>query len=91
MNERLRAVIDGVVQGAGFRYFVIQRARALGISGFVANRRDGSVEVVAEGQRDVLEDLLRRLREGPRSGIVEDVSVEWNEASGEFDHFDVKY
>jgi acylphosphatase len=92
MNERrIHASIRGVVQGVGFRCFVIQTARNLGLTGHVANRYDGSVDVVAEGAEERLEALLRQLREGPRSAIVEDIAVEWSRATGEFDGFDVSF
>jgi acylphosphatase len=89
--ERLHAVVRGMVQGVGFRYFVIQRARAAGLAGYVENCRDGSVEVVAEGPREELERLLTTLREGPRYGIVKDVAADWREATGGFRHFDVRF
>ena len=92
MNERrLHASVRGVVQGVGFRYFVLREARGLGLRGQVTNRYDGSVEVVAEGPEDRLEILLGRLREGPRSAIIEAVDVRWSPATGEFDAFDVGF
>lgn len=90
-GKRLHAIARGRVQGVGFRYFVIQRARAYGLQGYVLNRRDGGVEVVAEGPREKLEKLLDELHEGPRSGVVRDVEVDWQETSGEFDGFDVRF
>lgn len=71
--ERLDASVRGRVQGVGFRYFVLREATYLGLDGFVANERDGSVHVVAEGAADVLDALLERLREGPPASIVERV------------------
>ena len=88
---QVRAVVSGVVQGVGFRYFVIQRARDLDLVGYVRNRRDGSVEVVAEGPRERLERLADDVREGPRHGLVRDVQLEWNEATGGFDRFEVDF
>jgi acylphosphatase len=61
------------VQGVGFRYFVLREADYLGLSGFVANERDGSVHVIAEGSVDALDELLARLHEGPPASIVERV------------------
>lgn len=72
-RERLDASVRGRVQGVGFRFFVLREAGYLDLDGFVANERDGSVHVVAEGPRDTLEELLARLREGPPSSIVERV------------------
>ena len=72
-RERLDASVRGRVQGVGFRYFVLREAEHLGLDGFVANERDGSVHVVAEGPGGVLEELLARLSEGPPASIVERV------------------
>jgi len=60
-----RYVIQGRVQGVGYRYFVRRQAEALGITGYARNRPDGSVEVVAEGTDDALRNFEARLREGP--------------------------
>lgn len=60
-----RFVVQGRVQGVGYRYFVMREAANLGVSGFARNRPDGTVEVVAEGSDDVLSDLEARLRQGP--------------------------
>jgi acylphosphatase len=84
----LRAIVRGRVQGVGFRDFVWRRARFLGLVGYVRNLPDGrSVEVVAEGQRDDLEQLLEFLRSGPPAARVEQVDVEWGEASDRFQRF----
>ena len=92
MNDRrLRASVRGVVHGVGFRYFVLQSARRLGLTGWVANRFDGSVEVVAEGTEDRLEILLGDLREGPRSAVVESVQPSWSAATGQFTEFGVGF
>jgi len=87
---RMRAVIEGRVQGVGFRAFVIQKAQDLEVHGWVRNRWDGSVEVLAEGERATLERLLGDLRQGPRSAFVTDVNVEWEPATGEFYAFSVR-
>jgi len=89
--ERLRAIVRGRVQGVGFRYFTQREANALGLTGYVRNRWDGSVEVVAEGPRQALERLLARLRVGPRSAYVQGVSVEWQAPTGEFRFFNVRF
>ncbi|MDT7942998.1 MAG: acylphosphatase [Dehalococcoidia bacterium] len=84
----LRAIVRGRVQGVGFRDFVWRRARFLGLVGYVRNLPDGrSVEVVAEGQRDDLEQLLEFLRSGPPAARVEQVDVEWGEATDRFQRF----
>ena len=88
--DALRAVVRGRVQGIGFREYVLTRARFLGLSGYVRNLPDGrSVEVVAEGARPDLEQLLDYLREGPRISRVDAVDAEWREATGAYDGFGV--
>jgi len=88
---RLRAEVTGRVQGVGFRQFAQREAIALGVSGYVRNRPDGSVEVVTEGQREILEVFVDRLRLGPRSARVSAVDVNWTLATGEFRYFDVRF
>ena len=76
----------------GFRYFVVERAEALDLSGYVRNLIDGrAVEVVAEGARDSLESLLRDLQRGPRSARVTDIETHWGPYTGSFHEFEVKY
>lgn len=78
----LRALVRGRVQGVNFRQFVYTRARFLRLTGYVSNLDDGqTVEVVAEGLRSDLDQLLEYLREGPRSARVEAIDVEWGEAT----------
>jgi acylphosphatase len=87
---RLHAVIEGYVQGVGFRAFVQDQAIRMGLSGWVRNRWDGSVEVVAEGDRSTLEKLLTALYRGPRGSQVMGVNPEWQPANGEFSGFRVR-
>jgi acylphosphatase len=68
-----RYVVRGRVQGVGFRWFVEREAHILGISGWVRNNSDGSVEVLAQGTREQLLGLRSRLRQGPRAARVDDV------------------
>jgi acylphosphatase len=78
-----RFLVRGRVQGVGFRWFVEREAHILGISGWVRNNHDGSVEVLAQGTRDQLSGLHSRLREGPRAARVDNVEVsEENPAEG---------
>lgn len=86
MSE-LHVVVRGRVQGVGFRWFVAQQARALGLAGWVRNNEDGSVEVAACGAESVLLDLRRRLAEGPpaaRVDAVDDIEASGGIADGEF-------
>jgi len=88
----LRAVVRGRVQGVGFREFVLNRARFLAVSGYVRNLPDGrSLEVVAEGSRSDLDQLLAYLREGPRMSRVDAVDADWREPTGAYEGFGVGY
>jgi acylphosphatase len=72
-TKRFRVM--GRVQGVGFRYFVWREAEALGLDGWVRNMADGSVEVLADGPTHTIEELERRLEEGPRFSRVTSVSA----------------
>ena len=87
----MEAAVRGVVQGVGFRSFVLREAGGLGLSGFVANTRDGCVVVTAEGPRGRLEALAAALREGPSGSRVSDVALRWSDATGEFHGFEVRF
>jgi acylphosphatase len=71
-----RYVVQGRVQGVGYRYFVLRQADALGVSGFARNLPDGAVEVLAEGTGAALADFEARLREGPAFAEVASVERE---------------
>ena len=88
---RLHAVVSGIVQGVNFRYYTQREAESLGITGWVANRWDGTVEVVGEGTPAQLEELLTWLQQGPPSASVHEVQAGWEVATGEFHHFQVSY
>jgi acylphosphatase len=90
-EQRLEALVRGRVQGVGFRHFVIQRALELGLTGYVRNRLDRAVEVVAEGPRAELEQLVLDLHRGPRAAVVADVRVIWLPAAGECDDFRARF
>lgn len=89
-QERLSARITGRVQGVGFRNFTQMRARQLGVTGWVRNEKDGSVQLEAEGPRGALEDLLEAVHDGPRMARVEDVDADWGDAEDEFDVFRIR-
>jgi acylphosphatase len=88
-NSRLHATVTGRVQGVSFRYFVLEQADHLNLTGWVRNRWNGAVEVIAEGSRQNLEQLLISLRAGPPMAAVSDVDFEWLTYQGEFTNFDV--
>ncbi|HEX3351051.1 MAG TPA: acylphosphatase [Acetobacteraceae bacterium] len=65
-----RLVISGRVQGVGFREWMVAQARAVGVCGWVRNRRDGTVEALVDGDTAAVEELLRACRRGPRGAVV---------------------
>lgn len=87
---RLNAIVEGHVQGVGFRAFVQGQAVQLDLTGWVRNRWDGSVELAAEGEQVKLDMLLQALYRGPRSAYVSGVRVDWTPATGEFSSFRVR-
>jgi acylphosphatase len=88
---RLHANIYGRVQGVNFRSYTQREAAALDITGWVANRADGSVEIVAEGDRAALQKLVCFLHQGPPAARVERIQAGWDEATGEFERFRIRY
>lgn len=89
-QTRLHALIEGRVQGVGFRAFAIRKAEELGIKGWVRNRWDGSVEITAEGERAVLDKFVAVLFVGPPSANVVRLTPEWQAATGEFARFSAR-
>lgn len=87
----MEATVIGLVQGVFFRQFTLREAQRLKLLGWVANRADGSVRVVAEGDENILRQLLASLHQGPPAARVDEVAVEWSAATGEFTDFRVRY
>lgn len=90
-RKRLHAVVHGRVQGVGFRYSTVRTAQELDLTGWVANRRNGTVETVAEGPRKALWEFVSFLRQGPPSAMVTDVDTKWKPSTDEFAGFRVRY
>jgi len=89
-RERVELVVSGRVQGVGFRYATYQRAAALGLTGWVRNRPDRRVEVIAEGPRAALMDLVAFCNAGPPFARVDDVDTRWLPADGLLGPFEVR-
>jgi len=88
--RRIRAIVSGRVQGVSYRASTAEKARQLGLVGWVRNLRDGSVELEAEGSPDVVETLLAWCHRGPPAARVDSVTVEELKPIGDED-FDVRY
>lgn len=79
MESHVHIVVEGHVQGVGFRWFVSRWAKSLDLRGFVRNLGNGNVEIEAEGDRSILEELIKQVKVGPRSAQVRNLSLEWME------------
>lgn len=73
--ESIHLEVHGRVQGVGFRWYVVEMARELGLAGWVKNRPDGKVELAAAGSREALDKLNAAVRAGPRGSRIEEVRV----------------
>jgi acylphosphatase len=80
--------ISGRVQGVGFRYALAEEARRRGVTGWVRNRRDGTVEAALDGASDAVEAVLAWARRGPPSALVTGVQIE--DATGGFERFELR-
>ena len=89
--SRAHVYVHGRVQGVFFRATTRDKARSLGIKGWVKNCLDGSVEAVFEGEKDAVEKIVNWCRKGPTGAFVEQIDVCWEEYTGEFDEFSVVY
>jgi acylphosphatase len=89
-QARIRLIVKGRVQGVYFRASTVQQAQHLGLTGWVMNRQDGSVEAVAEGRSDRIHELIAWCRQGPPGARVDQVDVQRQDFRGEFSEFRIK-
>lgn len=90
MNVNAKITVSGVVQGVGYRWFADRTARKYDLKGYVENLPGGSVFLEVEGERGLIEELIKDLRIGPRSASVADISVEWSKPHNLFINFRIK-
>ncbi len=88
---RVRAIIEGRVQGVFFRQHTRQKAAQLGLTGWVINRRDGAVEALFEGEEADVEKIINWCHQGPSEADVTDVRTQHETYTGEFDDFRIRY
>lgn len=91
MRKRAHITISGKVQGVYYRYHTRETARRLGLTGTVANRPDGTVQVVCEGREEDIGRLKAWCATGPAGALVTDVVVTWEPYSGEYQDFSIIY
>jgi len=91
--ERVRArlIVQGSVQGVGYRFFVTKHARHFEVTGMVRNLPGNELEVVAEGERKEVENFLERVQEGPPGACVTEARVFWEPWTGFYPDFRVEY
>jgi acylphosphatase len=88
---RCHVFVSGRVQGVFFRQNTLERAKALGLKGWVKNTTDGKVEAVFEGEREKIEKILEWMRKGPPFAKVDGLEIEWEDFKDEFENFEIRY
>jgi len=91
MDIRAEIIANGLVQGVGYRYFVVREAKKLGLKGYTKNLYTGEVLTVVEGERSIVEDLIKKLKVGPMHASVKSCKVNWLEPKNEFTDFEVRF
>ncbi len=91
MTAGAHIIVSGMVQGIGYRHFVMKTARRMGLTGWVKNLPSGEVEIRVEGHRSLIESLIPELRTGNPWATVRNLQVDWLDFSGQYDGFDITY
>jgi len=90
-RARARVIIEGRVQGVFFRQHTQEMAHRLGLTGWVKNRNDGTVEALFDGERGRIDQVIQWCHRGPSQAWVKKVTVEWEVPSGDFQDFSIAY
>ena len=90
-NVRAHVIISGRVQGVFFRMETFKAAQLYGVSGWVRNKADGTVEALLEGDKKSVDLMLEWCRKGSPPAMVENMEVNWKDFTGEFDEFKITY
>lgn len=88
---RATIIVQGLVQGVGYRFFAVEYARRFNIRGYAKNLSNGNVEIVAEGDESAIKGFVEQLKIGPPSSHVSAVDVTWNDSEFGFSDFDIRY
>jgi acylphosphatase len=89
--KRAEILVNGLVQGVGFRYFVVRLAERSGLKGYTKNLYTGEVYTVVEGETPVIEDFFSKIKIGPSQADVRNASIKWSDSKNEFTKFEVRY
>ncbi len=87
---RAEIIVYGLVQGVGFRYYVLQKAQELKLKGYTKNQYDGTVLTVIEGEKSKIKILFDYLKVGPMRADVRDIKISWRSYSAEFSTFEIR-
>lgn len=90
-DKAIKAIVKGRIQGVGYRANTHQKATQLGITGYIRNTSGNEVELVAEGAEENLKELVEFLKVGPSGAEIEEFNFDWQDATGEFIRFAIKY
>jgi acylphosphatase len=88
---RVHMFVSGLVQGVFFRDSIQRKALELGLTGWVRNLINGKVEIIAEGEKERIEELVEWTKEGPTTARVDNLDIEWQEYEGEFNSFGIRH
>ena len=84
-------LISGMVQGVGYRWFVMRKANEHNLKGYVRNLYTDNVEVEVEGEKGLISEFIKDLRSGPRSAHVTDIKIQWGDYQNKYKNFDIKF
>jgi len=90
-NVRAHIKIKGLVQGVCFRYETKRKARQFGVTGWIKNSHDGSVEATFEGEKDSVNNIIKWCHQGPTGAFVKNVDIEYKEYSNKFNDFNIVF
>jgi len=89
-NAGAKLIVKGKVQQVGFRWFTVQWAQDLRLSGYAKNLDDGTVLIEAEGKKNNIESLIKEVETGPRGSQVDEVKVDWLPFEHRFRDFEIR-
>ncbi len=89
--KRAKIIVNGLVQGVGYRYFVMKHAENLNLNGYTQNLFTGEVLTEVEGDKAIILELINHIKNGPSKSHVINCFIEWSESKNEFKRFEVRY
>jgi acylphosphatase len=89
--KRAKIIVNGLVQGVGFRYFVMRHAENLNLKGYTKNLFTGEVLTEVEGEESLIKELIKHLKIGPVRSHIINCYVEWSDYKNEFKRFEIRY